>query len=128
MTNYTPDEVHMATFDTSPQFADGRSVYNFCAGPCVLPKVVLDRCTEEMYDFRGTGQSVMELSHRQNAFRFISIMTKREIKRFLKVPDNFRIMIQQGGATNQYTAIVKNLIGLKPHGKAMAVRSGMWSN
>lgn len=55
-------------------------------------------------------------------------MTKRELKKFLKVPDNFVIMLQQGGATHQYTSIVKNLINLKPHGKAMTLRTGMWSN
>ena len=81
-----------------------------------------------MFDFRGTGQSVMELAHRQDEFRYISLMTKREIKKFLNVPDNFRVLLQQGGATMQYTAIVKNLINLKPHGKAMTMRTGMWSD
>ena len=55
-------------------------------------------------------------------------MTKREIKKFLRVPDNVTIMLQQGGATMQYTAIVKNLIGLKPFNKGMTMRTGMWSN
>jgi len=70
----------------------------------------------------------MELSHRQDAFRHLNIMTKREIKKFLKIPDNFVIMLQQGGATMQYTAVVKNLIGLKPYRKAMHLKTGMWSN
>jgi len=81
-----------------------------------------------MFDYRNTGQSVMELSHRQDAFRHLNIMCKREIKKFLQVPDNFTIMLQQGGATMQYTAIVKNLIGLKPFKKAMHLKTGMWSN
>lgn len=81
-----------------------------------------------MFDYRGTGQSVMELSHRQDEFRYINIMTKREIKKFLRVPDNFVVMMQQGGATQQYTSVVKNLINLKPHKKAMIMRQGMWSN
>jgi phosphoserine aminotransferase len=55
-------------------------------------------------------------------------MTKREIKKFLRVPDNFVVMMQQGGATQQYTSVVKNLINLKPHKKAMIMRQGMWSN
>jgi len=70
----------------------------------------------------------MELSHRQDEFRYISVMSKMEIKKFLRVPDNFRVLFQQGGATMQYTAVVKNLIGLKPHRKAMLMRTGMWSN
>jgi phosphoserine aminotransferase len=70
----------------------------------------------------------MELSHRQDEFRYISIMSKREVRKFLRVPDNYVIMFQQGGATMQYTAIVKNLIGLKPQKKCMLMRQGMWSN
>jgi phosphoserine aminotransferase len=70
----------------------------------------------------------MELSHRQDEFRYISTMTKNEIRKFLKVPENYRIMIQQGGATMQYTAVVKNLIGLKPKRIANLMVTGMWSN
>jgi len=70
----------------------------------------------------------MELTHRQDEFRYISIMTKREIRKFLRIPDNFRILLNQGGATHQYTAVAKNLIGMKPHNKAMMIRSGLWSS
>ena len=105
---------NMQSFEIKHVIADGRDCYNFSAGPCVLPKAVLDKCVEEMYNYRGSGQSVMELSHRQDEFRYISEMTKSEIRKFLKVPDNYRVLLQQGGATMQYTAIVKNLIGLKP--------------
>lgn len=70
----------------------------------------------------------MEISHRQDEFRYISYMTKLEIKKFLGIPDNFRILLNQGGATNQYTAVVKNLINLKPHKKGMIIKTGMWSN
>ena len=83
------------TFDPKHVIADGRDMYNFSAGPCVLPKVVLDKCVEEMYNYRGSGQSVMELSHRQDEFRYISVNCKNEIRKFLKVPDNYRIMLQQ---------------------------------
>lgn len=80
-----------------------------------------------MIDYHGSGQSVMELSHRKPEFINISDMTKEEIRRFLQVPDDFTIMLNQGGATNQYTAVVKNLIGLKPARKAMYVTTGLWS-
>ena len=90
----------MQVFDTTTKLADGREVYNFSAGPCCLPKVVLDKAAEEMLNFRGSGQSVLELSHRQDEFRYISQHTKNEIKKFLNVPDNFKILLQQGGATN----------------------------
>jgi|TARA_B110000305_G_C19387162_1_gene612850 phosphoserine aminotransferase len=118
---------YMQTFNTNHVVSDGRCSYNFSAGPCVLPRAVLEKSAEEMYNYRGSGQSVMELSHRQDEFRYISNMTKNEIRKFLKVPDNFRILLQQGGATMQYTAIVKNLIGLKPKRSANLVVSGLWS-
>ena len=70
----------------------------------------------------------MELSHRQDEFRYISVMTKNELRKFLKVPDNYRVLLQQGGATMQYTSIVKNLIGLKPKKIANLCVTGMWSN
>lgn len=118
----------MQSFEIKHAFADGRDCYNFSAGPCVLPKAVLKKCNEEMYNYRGSGQSVMELSHRQDEFRYISVMTKNEIRKFLNVPDNYRVLLQQGGATMQYTAVVKNLIGLKPKKIANLLVTGMWSN
>ena len=127
------------SFDTySPQkeefpaqdhvIADGRDAYNFSAGPCVLPLAVLDKAQKEMFNYKGSAQSVLELSHRQDEFRYISNTTKSEIRKFLQVPDNFRVLLQQGGATMQYTAVVKNLIGLKPARRANLLLTGMWSN
>jgi phosphoserine aminotransferase len=74
--------------------ADGRDAYNFSAGPCQLPKAVLSKAAEEMLNYKGCGQSVMELSHRQDEFRHISKMTKDEIRKFLQVPPNFRVLLQ----------------------------------
>lgn len=128
MSDYNPTEEVFHRFDTKHKFADDRMVYNFSPGPCILPKAVLDVCNQEMYNFRGSGQSVMELTHRQDEFRYISIMTKREVRKFLRVPDHFRILINQGGATNQYTAVTKNLMNLKPHKKAMIINSGLWTS
>jgi len=93
MSKYNPTDEHMFVFDTKHVIADGRGVYNFCAGPCILPKAVLEVAQKEMFNYRGSGQSVMELAHRQDEFRYISLMTKREIRKFLRVPDNFRIML-----------------------------------
>jgi phosphoserine aminotransferase len=100
MSKYNPTNPFMHEFDTSHKISDGRDAYNFSAGPCVLPKAVLDLAAKEMLNYRNSGQSVMELSHRQDEFRYISIQTKRELRKFLKVPDNFRIILQQGGATH----------------------------
>jgi len=98
--SYNTDHVKsMDTFDTKHVIGDRRDAYNFSAGPCVLPRAVLDKAASEMVNYRGCGQSVLELSHRQDEFRYISQMTKKEIRNFLQVPDNFRILLQQGGAT-----------------------------
>lgn len=69
----------------------------------------------------------MEMSHRTPEFRKILAACKDNLRRFLNVPDDFTIMLNQGGASNQYTAVVKNLIGLKPQRKAMFFTSGLWS-
>ena len=76
-------------------FADNRESYNFSPGPCVLPHAVLKQAADEgMFNYKGTGQSVLELSHRQDEFREISNSTKAEVKKFLNVPDNFRVLLQ----------------------------------
>jgi hypothetical protein len=68
-------------------------VVDFSAGPCVLPKAVLDKAAEEIHNYRGSGQSVLELAHRQDEFRYISTQTKDEIRKFLKVPNTHRILL-----------------------------------
>jgi hypothetical protein len=124
---YEATDESMHIFDIKPEFPDQRSVLNFSPGPPPLPRAVLEVAQKEMYNYRGSGQSVMELTHRQDEFRHISQMTKLEIRKFLQIPDNFRILINQGGATNQYTACVKNLINLKPYDKSMIIMTGQWT-
>ena len=70
----------------------------------------------------------MELSHRKPEFLHIDAQCKKDIRTLLNVPDDYTVMLNQGGATNQYTAVVKNLIGLKPAKKAMYLTTGLWSN
>jgi len=65
------------------EVADGKVVYNFSPGPCILPRAVLDRCAEGIIDYKGTGQSIMEISHRKPEFFRISDMTKLELRRYL---------------------------------------------
>ena len=117
----------MQKFDIKEDGNHGKPVWNFSPGPCILPRAVLDKCAEEMIDYRGCGRSVMELAHRSPEFESIDLMTKAEIKQFLEVPDTHVVMLQQGGATMQYTGIVKNLIGLRPARKAMFMTTGTWS-
>lgn len=87
-------EVYDKSFGAGHVFADNRDSYNFSPGPCVLPHAVLKKSAEEgLLNYKGTGQSVMELSHRQDEFRYISNTCKDEVKKFLNVPEGFRVLL-----------------------------------
>ncbi len=85
-------------------------VYNFSAGPSVLPLSALERARDEMLDFGGCGMSVMEMSHRSKAFQEIFDSARDKLRRALKVPDSYEILFLQGGATLQFAAIPMNLM------------------
>ncbi|MDR2665826.1 MAG: 3-phosphoserine/phosphohydroxythreonine transaminase [Oscillospiraceae bacterium] len=86
-------------------------IYNFSAGPSVLPLGVLERAASEMTNYRGSGMSVMEMSHRSQVYLTIFEKTKGDLKRLLAVPDTHEILFMQGGATFQFSAVPLNLIG-----------------
>ena len=86
-------------FNGEKPLADGKLSYNFSAGPCILPQAVLAKAAEGLINYKGSLQSVMELSHRKPEFVEISDMCKQEIKTLLNVPDDFTVMLNQGGAT-----------------------------
>ena len=71
----------------------GKTVYTFAPGPCILPYAVMKKAADELVDYRGTGQSMMEISHRKPEFLNVDTMTKEEIRNFLKVPDTHTIML-----------------------------------
>jgi phosphoserine aminotransferase len=86
---------HLEKFNVDQYEGDeGKPVYNFSPGPCILPRAVLDTCSRDMISYRGSGRSVMELNHRSPEFIFIDDMTKKEIKDFLNVPDTHVVMLQ----------------------------------
>jgi phosphoserine aminotransferase len=86
-----------------------KQVWNFSAGPCVLPKEVLQRAADEMLDWHGTGLSVMEMSHRGKAFVEIAEKTRDDLRKLLEVPDTHQIFFFAGGASMQFSAIWYNL-------------------
>ena len=88
-------------------------VYNFAAGPSMMPEAVLKRAGEEICNFRGTGMSVMEMSHRSPAFADIFKETKQKLRDALSIPDNYAILMLQGGATLQFSSIPLNFMGEK---------------
>ena len=85
-------------------------VYNFSAGPSILPEPVLQRARAEMMNYRGTGMSVMEMSHRSAAFSEIFAGTKEKFRKLMQVPETHEILFLQGGATLQFAAIPMNLM------------------
>lgn len=85
-------------------------VYNFSAGPAVLPEEVLREAAEEMLDYKGTGMSVMEMSHRSKAFETIIQEAEADLRELMNIPDNYKVLFLQGGAHLQFSMIPQNLM------------------
>lgn len=101
-------------------------VYNFSAGPSMLPVEVLQRAADEMLDYKGSGQSVMEMSHRSKVFESIIKEAEELVRELLNVPDNYKVLFLQGGASTQFAAIPLNF--MNGSGKADFIITGQWAN
>ena len=99
-------------------------VYNFSAGPAVLPEEVLREAQEEMLDYRGCGMSVMEMSHRGKVFDGIIKEAEKDLRELMNIPDNYKVLFLQGGAHQQFAAVPMNLY---KNGKAAYIITGQWS-
>ncbi len=99
-------------------------VYNFSAGPAVLPEEVLKEAAEEMLDYRGCGMSVMEMSHRSKAFETIIQTAKQDLRDLMNIPNNYRVLFLQGGASQQFAMIPMNLMKNR---KAAYIITGQWA-
>ncbi|MBQ3498983.1 MAG: 3-phosphoserine/phosphohydroxythreonine transaminase [Clostridia bacterium] len=100
-------------------------VYNFSAGPSMLPESVLNRAAAEMLDYKGSGQSVMEMSHRSKVFMEIAAETESLFREVLGVPENYKVLFLQGGASTQFAAIPLNFMNKAK--KADYVLTGQFS-
>jgi phosphoserine aminotransferase len=100
-------------------------IFNFSAGPAVLPEEVLARAGDEMLDWRGTGMCVMEMSHRGKEFISIAAEAEKDLRELLAIPAHYKVLFLQGGATLQFAQIPMNLLAGK--GKADYVLTGEWS-
>ncbi|MCR4593860.1 MAG: 3-phosphoserine/phosphohydroxythreonine transaminase [Clostridiales bacterium] len=100
-------------------------VYNFSAGPSMLPEEVLKKAAEEMLDYQGSGQSVMEMSHRSKVYDAIIKEAEALMRELYKIPDNYRVLFLQGGASTQFAAIPLNF--MNGSGKADYVITGQWA-
>ena len=99
-------------------------VYNFSAGPAVLPEEVLKECQEEMMNYGGTGMSVMEMSHRSKAFESIINTAEADLRELMNIPDNYKVLFLQGGASLQFAMIPMNLMKNKV---ADYIITGQWA-
>ena len=99
-------------------------VYNFSAGPAVLPEEVLKEAAAEMLDYRGTGMSVMEMSHRSKAYETIIKEAEADLRDLLNIPDNYKVLFLQGGASQQFAMIPMNLMKNKV---ADYIVTGQWA-
>ncbi|EHQ87966.1 3-phosphoserine/phosphohydroxythreonine transaminase [Desulfosporosinus youngiae] len=99
-------------------------VYNFAAGPAVLPEEVLKEAAEEMLDYNGTGMSVMEMSHRSKAFEQIIGDAEKTLRDLMNIPDNYKVLFLQGGASQQFAMIPMNLMKNRV---ADHINTGQWA-
>lgn len=101
-------------------------VYNFSAGPSMLPEAVLKTAAAEMLDYKGSGQSVMEMSHRSKTYQAIIDEAEALLREVMNIPDNYKVLFLQGGASSQFAMIPLNL--MNGSGKADYVITGQWAN
>ncbi len=99
-------------------------VYNFSAGPAVLPESVLQEAADEMLDYRGTGMSVMEMSHRSKAYQTNIDEAEADLRTLMGIPDNYKVLFMQGGASQQFAMIPMNLMKNKV---ADYIITGQWA-
>ncbi len=101
-------------------------VYNFSAGPSMLPLEVLETAAKEMCEFGASGQSVMEMSHRSKEYDAIIKETEADLREIMNIPENYEVLFLQGGASSQFAMVPLNL--LNKSGKADFVVTGQWAN
>lgn len=101
-------------------------VYNFSAGPAILPEEVLKKAAAEMLEYGNSGQSVMEMSHRSKEYQAIIDSVEAKLRDLMNIPENYKVLFLQGGASSQFAMIPLNL--MNKNGKADFVLTGQWAN
>ncbi|OOW12968.1 3-phosphoserine/phosphohydroxythreonine transaminase [Acinetobacter sp. MF4640] len=99
--------------------------YNFCAGPAALPTAVLEKAQAEMLDWQGKGLSIMEMSHRSKDYVAVAEKAEADLRKLMNIPENYKVLFLQGGASLQFSAIPLNLLG--KNRKADYIHTGIWS-
>ena len=98
--------------------------YNFSAGPAMMPEPVLEEIQKEVLNYRGSGMSVMEMSHRSKVFQQIIDEAEADLRKLMNIPDNYKVLFIQGGGTLQFAMVPLNLM---KNGVACYVETGSWS-
>ncbi|MGI2261451.1 3-phosphoserine/phosphohydroxythreonine transaminase [Shewanella sp. GXUN23E] len=101
------------------------AVYNFCAGPAMLPAPVMAKARQEFIDWQGMGVSVMEISHRSKEFIEVAKTAEADLRELMNIPDNYHVLFMHGGGRGQFAAVVNNFMG--NNGRALYLLSGQWS-
>ncbi|MFA2948095.1 3-phosphoserine/phosphohydroxythreonine transaminase [Acinetobacter pittii] len=99
--------------------------YNFCAGPAALPTAVLEKAQQELLDWQGKGLSIMEMSHRSADYVAVAEKAEADLRKLMNIPENYKVLFLQGGASLQFSAIPLNLLGKNT--KADYIHTGIWS-
>lgn len=102
-----------------------KRAFNFCAGPAALPEAVLQRAQAELLDWQGKGLSVMEMSHRSDEYTAIAAKAEQDLRDLMAIPNNYKVLFLQGGASQQFAEIPLNL--LPEDGVADYIDTGIWS-
>lgn len=102
------------------------TVYNFCAGPAMMPAPVLEKVQKELLDWQGNGTSVMEVSHRSEPFLAVAAQSEQDLRDLLNIPENYHVLFCHGGARGQFAAVPMNL--LDNHTSADYLDSGFWAH
>ena len=100
-------------------------VFNFSAGPSMMPEAVLRKAASEMLDYEGSGQSVMEMSHRSKVFQSIIDKAESLLRELMNIPDNYKVLFLQGGGSSQFSMIPMNL--MTKNKKADFIITGQWA-
>lgn len=100
-------------------------VFNFSAGPAMVPEAVIQKARDEMLDWQGSGMSVMEMSHRGKEFMSIAEKAEADLRELMAIPSNYKVMFLQGGASSQFAMVPMNL--LRGKSKADYINTGAWS-
>ncbi|GAB1071534.1 MAG: 3-phosphoserine/phosphohydroxythreonine transaminase [Shewanella algae] len=101
------------------------TIYNFCAGPAMLPAAVMQKAQQELLDWQGHGVSVMEISHRSQAFIDLTKAAESRLRSLMNIPEDYHVLFMHGGGRGQFSAVVNNFLG--NNGRALYLESGQWS-